>query len=110
MSDDKPIMLKELCGTHQRLLVQQAKYAETDPWQALLITANLVLFQVATCKDLTALKIGDDIHRIGELGCLACYSPDAFGEIVTAAMSHDLAKIKAVGDKWVAKNAKKNEA
>ena len=101
MSDHPQIMVPDICQKHQWLLVKQAGYRESDPWRALLIVSNIVLFQAATCDDKTNKRIGGDITRIGELGCLACYKPDAFGEVVEAAKSHDLGAIKALGEKWV---------
>lgn len=90
-----------MCEKHRYLLVVQARYAETDPWRALEIAAQIALFQAATCDPKTWGRIGGNPGRIAELGCLACYRPDAFGEIVEAAKSHDLKRIKDLGDRWV---------
>ena len=100
------IAIPNMCQKHQALLVGQAGYASTDPWQLLILTAQIALFQAATTDNKTHLKIGDDITRIGELGCLACYKPDAFGEIVEAAKTHDLIDIKTLGERWVAAAAR----
>lgn len=108
MSSDPQIMVPDVCQKHQWLLVKQAGYSESDPWRALIIASNIALFQAATCDDTTHARIGGDIRRICELGCLACYKPDAFGEVVEAAKSHDLGLIKALGEKWV--NAAKKAA
>jgi hypothetical protein len=107
VSHDKPIMLPNICTKHQSLLIHQAKYKETDAWQALLICANLVLFQAVTCDARTHEQTGGDIHRISEFGCLACRKPDSFGAIVEVAKSHDLGKIKSLGEQWIAKNEAK---
>ena len=96
------IVMPEMCYTHQYLLVQQAGYTPDDPWQALIIASQVALFQAATADPKTHEKLGGDVTRIPELGCLACYKPDAFGEVVQASMSHDLGEIKALGEKWVA--------
>ena len=102
MSDkQKYITPSELCDKHQALLIHQAKYLETDPWRALLIAAQIVLFQAATCHSNLKNRIGEDITKIGEVGCLACFNPAAFGELVEVAKAHDIKKIKELGDKWV---------
>lgn len=100
-ADNQQIVLPEMCNTHQYLLVKQAGYSPSDPWRALVIASQITLFEAATCDPKTHEKIGDDITNIVSLGCLACYKPDAFGEIVEAAKSHDIGKIKALGEKWV---------
>ena len=100
--DERPIKVPDICQKHQWLLVKQANYNEKDPWRALMIATNLVLFQAATCNPETFRKLKDNIHDIASLGCLACYQPDKFGEIVAAiGTSHDLGKIKALGEKWI---------
>ncbi len=91
----------QMCDKHQSLLVRQAKYSPTDAWQAMIIVSQIALFQAATADKRTHERIGDDIQKIAGLGCLACYKPDAFGEVVEAAKTHDLGKIKALGEKWV---------
>ena len=52
---------------------------------------------------MTHKKIGDDIERIGELGCLACLQPDKFGEVVQAAKTKLIINIKALGERWIEK-------
>jgi hypothetical protein len=94
-------MVPDMCQKHQSLLVHQAGYKESDPWRALVIISQVALFQAATCDDKTHKVIAGDIGRIGELGCLACYKPDAFGEVVEAAKSHELGAIKALGERWL---------
>lgn len=97
------IIVPDLCKKHQQLLVAQAGYRPSDPWQALIIATNIALFQAATTHSKTHERIGGDISRIGELGCLACYRPDAFGEIVAVSQKpQSIAAIKALGEKWVA--------
>lgn len=95
------VLLPEICAKHQRLLFKQARYGPHDPWQSLYMMAQIVLFQCTTAHPATYDKIGGDVTRIGELGCLACYRPDAFGEIVEAAKTHDLGQIKAIGERWM---------
>jgi len=104
---DQPLIEpSHMCQLHQRLLVQQAGYSEQDTWRALIIVSQIVLFQGATCDPATHEKLGGDITRIRELGCLACYKPDRFGEIVEAAKTHDLGVIKALGLRWIAEAEK----
>lgn len=96
------IVMPNMCDKHQYLLVQQAAYGPRDAWQALIIASQIVLFQAATCDNRIWKQLGGDVTRVPELGCLACQKPDAFGEIVEAAKTHDLKDIKALGDKWIA--------
>ena len=67
----------------------------------MIIAAQIALFQAATHDPKTHDRIGGLIERLPELGCLACYKPDAFGEIVEAAKTHDLGAIKALGESWL---------
>jgi hypothetical protein len=90
-----------MCDKHQSLLVQQAKYKQTDSWQMLVVVCNIALFQGTTADPKVHEKIGDDISKITSLGCLACYKPDLFGEVVEVAKLHDFKKIKELGEKWI---------
>ena len=98
---NKQIKPPPICQTHQRLLVDQTGYKESDPWRALVVMANIALFQATTADDKFQKDSGGDIKKIESLGCLACYKPDAFGEIVEAGKSKDFGKIKRLGEKWV---------
>lgn len=100
MKEQPRIQPAQMCRTHQALLVQQANIGPEGPWRSLIIIAQIALFQAATAHPSTYDRIGGDVTRIGELGCLACDRPDAFGEI--AAAKGDLAAIKAVGARWMA--------
>lgn len=91
-----------MCERHRSLLVHQAQYTEAEPWLALIVCAQIALFQAATCDPQTHERTGGDIAKLSAFGCLACYKPDAFGEIVEAAKSHDLGTVKALGERWVA--------
>lgn len=96
------IVMPDLCKTHQRLLVQQCGYGPNDTWRALMIVTQIALFQGATVDPDTHKKIGDDIRGIQKLGCLACWKPERFGEIVQAiGTSKDIGKIKTLGESWV---------
>lgn len=96
----------QMCEKHQRLLVTQAEHGPRDPWRALILMAQVALFQAATADAKTRERLGGQIARIHELGCLACYKPDAFGEVVEAAKSNVPGALKALGDRWVAEAAK----
>lgn len=101
MTDQPTIPLPDMCQTHQWLLVKQAGYSENDAWRALIIVSQITLFQAVTCDGETHKRIAGDITRLPELGCLACYKPDVFGEVVEAAKSHDLGKIKMIGERYI---------
>lgn len=103
------IAIPDLCQKHQWLLVKQARYKETDPWRALVIITNIALFQAVTSDGVSYARIGGDVARIGELGCLACHKPDAFGQIVEAAKTRELGAIKALGERWVEEGQKRGQ-
>lgn len=96
------IVVPDMCRKHQGLLLAQAGYGPNDPWRVVIIAAQISLFQAATSHPSTYERIGGDVTRIGEIGCLACDRPDAFGEIVAAATTRDIGAIKAVGERWIA--------
>lgn len=95
------IKVPELCDTHQYLLVHGCGYKPTDTWRALVVVAQVALFQAVTADDFLQDRMGGEISKVSTLGCLACRKPDAFGEIVEAGKSHDLGKIKTLGEKWL---------
>lgn len=96
------INVPDMCKLHQTLLVQQAQYTRDDAWRALIIMAQIALFQAATADPHFHERIDGKLERIGEVGCLACFKPDAFGEIVEAAKNkNDTGAIKRLGESWV---------
>jgi hypothetical protein len=101
MSETVPIMVADLCRKHLSELINRAGYKETDPWRSLVIMAQIALFQAATADAKTHELIGDDISKIGTLGCLACYKPDAFEEIVDAAKTKEPRAIKELGESFL---------
>jgi len=102
MSDKPTIHVPDMCRMHQRLLVHQVHYRPIDPWRALIVMAQVALFQAATADPYFHERTGGDLQRIGEIGCLACFKPDAFGEIVEAAKNKDdRGAIKRLGESWV---------
>lgn len=107
MAEKRPqVTVPNLCEKHAGLLVSQCRFKESDPWRALIIAAQLALFQAATADPKTHERIGDDITKVSTLGCLACYKPDAFGEIVEAGKTRDLGNIKRLGERYVLSSAK----
>jgi hypothetical protein len=105
MSDRPRIEVSNLCKKHQWLLVQQAGYREQDPWRSLVIMAQIALFQATTTDPEFWKHVGDDVTRLPEIGCLACFKPDKFGEIVEAAKLErtNPGSIKRLGESWVEK-------
>ena len=95
------IDVPDMCRMHQSLLVQQTGYRETDPWRALIVMAQIALFQAATADPTFYDRVGGEITRIREIGCLACFRPDAFGEIVDAVRTKGPGAVKALGESWV---------
>ena len=95
------IDLPSFCPLHQSLLVSQVGIGPEGPWRALLIMANIAMFQGATSDPATHERLGNDIRRLPELGCLACYKPDLFGELVDVVQREGLEAIKSLGERWV---------
>ncbi len=98
---DEPIETAPLCQKHQALLVHQVDVPESGPWRTLLVIAQVVLFQMVTTDPKVHVRLGGNIHRIKELGCLACLHPDYFGEVVQAAQSPDKMAMKNLGLAYV---------
>lgn len=99
------ITIPDMCKMHQSLLVHQARYTRDEPWRALIIMAQIVLFQAATGDPEFHKRLGGDVTRAEEIGCLACFKPDAFGAVVEAAKDKsDMGAIKRLGESWVAKS------
>lgn len=102
MSPDRPLItLPELCKLHQRLLIEQTGYTRDDSWRSLMIMTNLALFQASTADDTFYDKLGGNLDRIAEIGCLACFKPDKFGEIVDTVIHKGQSAIKALGESWL---------
>ena len=81
----KKITVPKMCENHRSLLIHGTRFKKNDPWQMLEVVANIVLFQAASANSLTHEKIGNDISKLQDLGCLACYSPDVFSKVVRMA-------------------------
>lgn len=108
MSEEKtPIRVPDMCQKHQRLLLDQVGIGEAGPWRVYVIVAQITLFQGTTAHPDTYHRIGRDVQRIGELGCLACFRPDTFGEVVQALKDGGIPAAKALGDRLIAEGAAK---
>lgn len=105
MTDKNPqILVPEMCKTHQGLLIGQVGIPESGPWRVAIIIAQVALFQGTTAHPDTYPRLDGDVMNIGRLGCLACFRPDCFGEIVAAMQAGPewgFDKVKALGEKWV---------
>ena len=105
------ITLPDMCRTHQALLVKQLGYGPQDPWRALLVAAQIALFQGATTDPKVQTELGGDATRLQELGCLGCRKPDLFGALIDTAQKAfprkaRLGAIKSLGERWVSEAAK----
>lgn len=96
-----PIKMPPMCQMHQYLLVHQCGYGEDDPWRALVIAAQIALFQAMTADPAIVEECGGKVEKLAEVGCHACRKPDAFGEIVEAGKTRDIGAIKRLGEAWV---------
>lgn len=105
MSD--PIMLPEMCLTHQKLLVEKAEVPESGPWRSLLIVAQIALFQAATTDEKVYKEIGGDVKNITKIGCIACRKGPQFWDVIDTYKANGLAGVKALGEKWVEESAVK---
>jgi len=79
------VVVPDLCKTHLSLLVHQAGWKKYEPWRAWTVMAQITLFQGVTGKLTTWEHLDKDVTRLPELGCLGCFAPDIFGEVVEAA-------------------------
>lgn len=99
MSNPK-IIIPDMCAKHQSLLVHQCGVPQEGPWRALIMAAQIVLFQGSTAKKQLHEVTGGDITKVTTVGCLGCYSPDVFGEVVAAFQEGGFASVKALGDRY----------
>jgi hypothetical protein len=99
---EKPVDLPNMCEKHQALLLQQSGYGPDSPWRAVLIIAQVTLFQMTSTDPKVYERVGGDVHRFHELGCLACLHPDYFGEVVEAAKDPNPGAMKALGERYIA--------
>lgn len=106
---ENALIVADLCETHRSLLVHGAGYGPDDTWRALIIVTQIALMQGMTADTQVYAKVDGQVGRIHELGCMACYKPDKFGEIVETAKKHDLSDIKRLGEKWVFEASKRSD-
>lgn len=100
MPENPVIQMPQMCNKHQSLLVQQLGLTQADPWRAHIIVAQIVLFQATTAHPSTWEKVDGKVERIPELGCLACFRPDSFGEIIEAMRTGGISAAKALGERY----------
>ncbi len=111
MADRPKISVPDMCRKHQRLLLDQIGIGPDGPWRVAIVVAQITLFQGATAHPSTPERLGGDVTRIGELGCLACDRPDVFGQVVEAwqqggaDISASIGAVKALGERLVAEAA-----
>lgn len=102
--DERPLItVPQMCQKHQRLLLDQVGIGPDGPWRSTIIVVQIALFQGATAHRSTYDRIGGDVTRIVELGCLACDRPDVFGEAVQAFRDGGIAAVKALGERSIAR-------
>lgn len=95
------ITIPDLCALHLRLFVHGAGIVESEPWRAFVVAAQIALFQATTLDKTAHERMGGQIERLPDVGCLACFKPDAFGEIVEVAKAKDIGAIKQLGERWI---------
>lgn len=100
------ITVPQMCQKHQRLLLDQVGIGPDGPWRSTIVCVQLTLFQGATAHPSTYDRIGGDVTRIGELGCLACDRPDVFGAAVQAFQHGGIGAVKALGERLIEAAAK----
>lgn len=103
------IQVPQMCQKHQRLFLDQIGIGPDGPWRSAIISAQITLFQGTTAHPTTYEKIGGDITRISELGCLACERPDVFGAIVQAWQQGGMRACKLLGERYVSAACRKEE-
>lgn len=98
---DRPqVALPPFCDRHQYEIVHEAKYKKTDPWRALIVIAQVAMFQGMTVTPSVHKRLEGDISKIGTLGCFACRLPHKWAQVIKAAKV-DLKDIKELGLGWV---------
>lgn len=100
MSDNytPQVHVPDMCKKHQSLLIHQLNIPEIGPWRSTILIAQIVLFQGVLGQQATHDRIKGDVMRVSELGCLACWRPDIFGEIVNAFQTGEAGAVKALGE------------
>lgn len=106
---DLEVKIPQMCQRHQARLVKNAKFAPTDAWRALVIVAQIALFQAAAATPSIQKKLGGKIEKLSELGCLACRLPGRFDTLINVAKSRDVGAIKRLGESWLAAAMKKEK-
>ena|ERR1035437_1984263 len=108
---NKQIIIPPLCQNHKSLLIHGANFSKTDSWQMLEVVASVALFQKACASAEFHKRTGGDITKTDTVGCLACFSPDAFSDIVFIASSNKKIEqldplIKQYGESFLSRDGK----
>ena len=86
MSDERPaVMLQPICNRHGAALMHALKLRESDPWLAHYVTAQILLFGMATADariHKRAPELGDMSVVLAEIGCLACFLPGSMARVI----------------------------
>lgn len=99
---DPVVYVPDMCQYHQARLVRHAGYGPEDAWRALIIMVQVALFQGVTADPKIHERIGVDITRLKDVGCLACLKPTLFNELVEVAKNkEDMGAIKRLGESWL---------
>lgn len=93
-------VIPTLCERHRAELVHGLAIPESGPWQTAIIVASILLFQASTADDrvwqrCTLLENGDrdanDLSLVlAEIGCLACFKPESFGQLLGIMQKHGI--------------------
>lgn len=100
------VMVSPLCARHLAELLKRCGHGPQDPWQSLIVAAQVAMFQGVTADDEIREKLEGMVERIGELGCLACCRPALFSQLIDRAngaahKSLYIGAIRALGLEWV---------
>ncbi len=99
--DARQIFIPDMCALHRRLLLAQVGIGRDGPWRSAVIAAQIALFQGTTAHPQTPERVGGDLSRLREVGCLACFRPDTFGLVVEAFQKGGIAATIALGERLV---------
>ena len=69
------------------------------------IVINAAMFQGVSTEQKIWKRVGGDVTRFSELGCLACLSPGRFDTVLNEAKKKGIGGVKALGEKWVMESA-----
>lgn len=101
MNDNKRIDCPPMCERHRSELIHGAKFKMGDPWMALEVVSQLALVQATLADKKYLIKYSNDPMGINRVGCLACFSPKIFKEIIDVAKkTRDIGEVKKIGERF----------